>query len=352
MIGVTDVRIERVIHAEGRYVAGAVDGTVLTSSDGVDWGAVVLDAEPDLNLRNWMRGVAYGDGRWILAGDRGSIWHSPDAQTWARLTFGDSTGFQDVHHDDGLWVLVGNAGDVRTSPNGIDWTKRVSGTTARIRTVHHAEGIWVTAGHAGEVLTSTNAASWVLRRRQVSSSANEQLWDVGFGAGRWVAVGQKGAGATALLLTSTNGVAWTEVPAVGSTLQSVHCFDGLWVATGQSGTLLTSPDGVIWTTQAAFTGTSLADSIRIDGRWTLVGSLGLIARGIDPTAVVLSLVAQGTEQLEVSWPSEAVGWVLESAPTVDGEYGQVQVVPTVAAGRKQVLIPRTGSQAFFRLGVD
>ena len=267
--------------------------------------------------------------------------------------FNDTTGFQSVHYADNLWLLVGNNGDLRTSTNGLSWTRRTSGTTARIRAAFYANGTWVTVGVAGEVLTSTNAVNWSLRRRQASAQANEQLLDVEFGNGLWVAVGQKGATPDALMLTSGDGRVWTEVPVNGSVLQSVHYHDDLWVATGQLGTALTSTNGADWDLLPPFTSTSLADSILVDGTWTMVGSLGLITRGLptlDP--VTLSILRQESGQVVLSWPAEPAGWEAWSAAHPQGPYAKLGLNPVVIGDRNQLTLPGTGAQGFFRLGTD
>lgn len=352
-LGVTDNRIERIAHANGISVAGAVNGTVVTSTNGIHWKSATVDTAPDLNNRNWIRGVAFGNGQWILTGDRNSIWRSPDASTWTRMQFNDTTGFQSVHYANNLWLLVGNRGDIRTSVNGIAWTRQNSGTTSRIRAIDHANGTWVTVGVGGEILTSTDAQTWTLRRRQVSPPAAEELWDVEFGDGRWVASGQKGSRPDALILTSTDAQTWIEVPVNGSVLQSVHHHEDLWVATGQLGTVLTSRNGTQWDVVPQFTGVSVADSQLVDGIWTLVGNFGLIARGTHPaTPVVLSLLREETGHFVLGWPQTAAGWQVHRADQLQGPYLKYDGVPVLVDGKNQLIIPNTGDQGFFRLGIE
>jgi len=63
-----------------------------------------------------------------------------------------------------------------------------------------------------------------------------------YGNGRFVAVGNKGT-----VLTSPDGIAWTNQPAVTSRiLYSITSGEDAYVAVGQEGTIITSMDGAAW----------------------------------------------------------------------------------------------------------
>lgn len=109
------------------------------------------------------------------------------------------------------FVAVGEG--IFTSPDGITWTERQSGGTSRLEDVAWKGGQFVAVGGEGTVLTSPDGATWT---RQVTPSATwPELWGVAASGDRLVAVGRQYIPVTgdhvSLVLTSTDGVVWTEV---------------------------------------------------------------------------------------------------------------------------------------------
>ncbi len=97
----------------------------------------------------------------------------------------------------------------------------------------------VAVGLDGSILTSPNADDWT-----VSQRSGDDLWDVIWAEGQWVAVG---GGAGPRVSVSANGVDWQDVPVPGDNyLLSVSWASGRFVAVGIHDTRLYSDDGVSW----------------------------------------------------------------------------------------------------------
>jgi hypothetical protein len=158
------------------------------------------------------------------------------------------------------------------------WTVFHSGTMENLYNVAYANGLWVAVGANGTILTSTNGTSWTSR----TSGTTNGLWGVAYANGLWVAVGNSGT-----ILTSPDGTSsWTSRSSgTSENLRGVAYADGLWVATGGSGTILTSPDGTSsWTPRTSGTTVFLYNVAYANGLWVAVGNSGTIstARVITP----------------------------------------------------------------------
>lgn len=112
----------------GVTVAAGTGGTILTSSDGINWAHV------NSGTSEWLLGVAYGVGRFVIVGDHGSILTSVDGQNWSRVsTTGTNQRLNNVIFGDALFVAVGEEGAIVTSVDGLTWMARESGTTKWLR---------------------------------------------------------------------------------------------------------------------------------------------------------------------------------------------------------------------------
>ena len=153
------------------------------------------------------------------------------------------------------------------------WTSRSSGTTEHLYDVVYGGGLWVVVGNGGTILTSTDGITWTSR----SSGVSQNLRNVAYGGGMWVAVGFSGT-----ILTSTNGITWTS-RASGTTqnLWGDAHDGGLWVVVGNGGTILTSTDGITWTSRASGVSLNLNDVAHGGGMWVAVGLSGTILTSPD-----------------------------------------------------------------------
>ncbi len=144
-------------------------------------------------------------------------------------------------------VAVGEAGLILHAPSRghheANWVERRSGVRADLRGVVYGGNRWVVVGDNGTILTSSGAAA---RWEAVTSGVDVDLYSVAFGVGLYVAVGGE-LGKDGVVLTSTDGLSWTEqeVPEVDELRRVIH--DGrFFVAVGGGGARLVSDDGVLW----------------------------------------------------------------------------------------------------------
>jgi hypothetical protein len=116
----------------------------------------------------------------------------------------------------------------------------------------------------------------------VPSGTTNFLWSVAFGNGLFVATGDSGT-----ILTSSNGQAWTPAASgVTNSLRGVTYGQGQFIAVGQAGAIITSTNGTDWSAQVSGTANRL--------NAVTLGGFGFIAVGLNGTVL---LSTNGTQWL-------------------------------------------------------
>lgn len=250
-----------IAYGEGKVVCVGYTDSVYTSTDGDSWKGHPLDS----GLTN-LYSVIWADGRFVAVGHPGLILTSDDGVSWKTQTPPTSaTLILDITYGNGQYLAVsGYWRDTKilSSSNAILWTSRDSGLPNGngLETVVWGNNKFVAAGIDGAIAESPDGNSWT----SLTSGKAEALSAVAWGAGIFVAVGN---GDSAVILTSSNGIDWTEQLLARDTVISID--DVIWavdrfVAVGwhnvkQLSTILTSFDGITWTKQTSGTDQALSN---------------------------------------------------------------------------------------------
>ena len=227
-----------IAYGNGRYVSTGQSGTIFASPDSIGWFGRAA-AIPDVLL--WS--VTFTDGSFVTTGSN-TVLFSTDGVNWGgcRLPTGDyliASAF-----GNGTWVTAGTRGTVFTSINGKDWTDRsMRDGGGDIYSVCFGKGRFVAICNGTveplrtSILSSADGAAW----KRVASFTTP-LWKVICGDDRFVAVGDNGT-----VITSTDGREWTaQTSPTTKKLNAVAGGNNAFVAAGEGGTLLTSKDGYSW----------------------------------------------------------------------------------------------------------
>ncbi len=219
------------------------DGAVLvTSTGGGAWQPLAMQAICPSCRR--LRAVAFGNGRFIVGGDRGTILSSPDAAVWtlaAANVFGDLTEpqwhtaeeLQGLTYADGQFVAVGDLGSILTSTDGKAWTPRSTPRGMRhFAVVTYGHETFVAAGPYGTLWISRDGVDW----REVGSPGGDVLnglVGMTYGHGQFAGVG------FGTIRTSTDGVTWRERSAIpAADLKRIAYGNGRFVAVGNGNVLV------------------------------------------------------------------------------------------------------------------
>jgi hypothetical protein len=115
---------------------GHILGRIAYSADGTTWTTIAL---PDTGDDDHIQSVAWGSDKWIIGGDYGRIKYSEDGKNWTEVndtTFpterveikeptGSSFGpvsIRGIAWGNNKWVAVGTNGQIAYSADGITWT--------------------------------------------------------------------------------------------------------------------------------------------------------------------------------------------------------------------------------------
>ncbi|MCE7067142.1 T9SS type A sorting domain-containing protein [Dyadobacter sp. CY326] len=149
------------------------------------------------------------------------------------------------------------------------WTGLTLTPEQQLHDVAYGAGKYVAVGANNIIRTSTNGATW--ETQQSGLSNNGTLYGIVFAHNLFVAVGSQG-----MILTSPDGISWsTKSLGTGQILRSVTFGYESFVIVGSAGALLTSPDGQNWTPRPSGVD-NLNDVAYVNYTFIAVGSQGVI----------------------------------------------------------------------------
>ena len=204
-----------------------------------------------------------------------------DVTTWLNRTpAGLNTGLHDGVWSGSLFVAVGDLGKIVSSPDGITWTARTSGTTQRLNGVSWDGSRFLAVGDGGTILSSANGSSW-----SSLHSGPEGAWlhDVSYSGTRYVAAGSQFPANTAYMLTSVDGVSWTEnatLPQNGRSISGLAWSGQLFVASAMAesfpneAAVMVSQDGLTWVEVIVSTESPTTLCVLWDGNRFIAGGIG------------------------------------------------------------------------------
>jgi hypothetical protein len=274
------------------FVVVGEGGTILTSTDGEEWLAA------DSGTTRPLYSVAASSGSFVAVGGGLGIGfqvilRSEDGRTWSPQTVPDIPDMfaplQGVAHGGQEWRAVGRSGGALVSTDGMHWEKVITGTKGELTGIGYGHGRFVAVGgvlsDAGLLLTSVEGGPWL-----VVIDAPRTYRSAAYGNGVFVIAGSEG------LLRSTDGTNWVrEVYPVlpGNLMQPLNDVvfaNGLFVAVGDLGTIVHSTDGSRWE-RTDFGVENINGLVYGDGKFVAVTSLGITGalscvstNGIDWTA--------------------------------------------------------------------
>ncbi len=231
---------------------------IYSSIDGVTW----TNASPSRN--ETLRGVAYGNGRFVAVGEEGIIWSSADGLSWSVLQLVSEKDLREVQFNGSSFLAVGDSGTALLSADGVNWQERslTDGNTT-------ANGVSFFKDTAGSGLTVLNGKWTVMTSWLFLNNSGRILWNSDTGNSWSIVSGtyfdndftplkltSVGQGSTALVFPlhntqpkfrySSDGVVWNEKvlgPALAGSLRGGAEGKGRIVLVGEKGQIFTTADG-------------------------------------------------------------------------------------------------------------
>ena len=190
-----------------RFVAVGESGLIIWSVDGHTW------SQPGSPTSNELRALAVGANRIVAVGRAGTILWSADGIAWAPAQSPTIADIFSLTYFQGRFVAIDDDGWVLDSVDGISWQKRALlpsyPSYGSILGIGASSGLLVAVGFdvtlvapGGAVIyTSADGASWQKQTPPVPT-----LRMAAFGGDQWVAVGDS------VIIQSANGLTWNQVP--------------------------------------------------------------------------------------------------------------------------------------------
>jgi len=160
----------------------AVEQTIFSSSDGKEWNEFAKSNSGQL------RGLAWGNGTYVVVGDNGIIGTSQNEIYWTRVISGVSDNLNGVVYGRNVFVAVGDHGTITTSSDGTNWTFRMSGTINNLYGIDFGSGVFVAVGDNGTILTSSDGVAWTKK----NSGTAKRLYGVTHGNNTFIIAGSSG----------------------------------------------------------------------------------------------------------------------------------------------------------------
>jgi hypothetical protein len=235
-----------VTYGDGRFVAvggggwskDSQSGHILVSTDGRNW------SEPK-QLPFRVNPVVHAGRRFVAGGPERTLWHSDDGLAWTKGAQADAPGlpgwalwFRHGAYGNGTYVFMGEAGakkELYWAMASADGTQVAFRTDLpQLRALAFGAGVFVAVGH-GMIVTSADGKDW---RKQERPAEEKFDWIQWTGRG-FLAGGGKG------VLSSADGLTWQPSPLrpPGRVLWS----DGVrFIASAWPGKMFFSADGRTW----------------------------------------------------------------------------------------------------------
>lgn len=308
---------------------------VMMSHDSGSWAVV---SEPPK-----LAAVQFANDSFLAVGNSGTILRSNDGVLWQTAMSGTTSDLSDIASSGNVTIAIGTFGTILRSSNGIDWTRQISPTRVHLTGAVFAQGLFVVVGGfqvtAGDgtlaaapraLLSSPDGITWsehknvsiasligddsmnlatsgiahmswtsskpvIPARPPQPPTSGSALYDVAFGAGRFVAVGghePRVQPSSRTILSSIDGKTWSGRGVFNSTLlRGVTFGNGLFVAV-DSVSVISSQNATAWN-QVFFPFPSVVHKVGFGGNtFVVVGTNGLIETS--PTATNWVVRKSGT----------------------------------------------------------
>ncbi|MGC9034344.1 MAG: hypothetical protein ACP5K7_00720 [Verrucomicrobiia bacterium] len=210
-------------------ITNYVGTNILITTNYVSGLGVIWNAAPRFNT-NTFQGVCKWHNQFYISGDNGLIFSSANGTNWTRITTPTTNSLSGLAGSSNAIVAVGAKGTILFSSNGNNWSSVNSGTTNWLYKVRYLNTNYIIVGNTGTIMTSADGLNWTPR----NSGTTKWLTDVTYLNGVYYVVGLQG-----IVLISTDLINWRPMQTIsGKSLYGIATLDGQIVACGIEGIIL------------------------------------------------------------------------------------------------------------------
>lgn len=259
-----------ITYGNGLYVAVGGDGSIVTSTDTVNWAPRISGVKDSLSH------VVWNGKLFVVVGYSGIILTSQDGIQWKRSDSGVSQfNLFDVIWDGSQFVAAGglvNSGIILSSPDGVTWTTRFSNDNRGwFQSITSNGNVLVTAGWDSSkskdiIYTSEDMKDWL----RSETDTTEGIYDITWNGKIFAATDYNGA-----ISTSSDGKQWTtKLLDNAFSLNNIFWDGKQFIASGWRGPIFTSTDGVEWRRIGSYEG--ISSIIKHDDKYIAVSGYSVI----------------------------------------------------------------------------
>jgi hypothetical protein len=205
--------IRGIAWGDNRFIAVGHKARVASSDDGISWQGW---DESQFEGKSILC-VTYGGDRFIAAGDSGKMNFKWNAGNWEKVTetrFGEKNILAIAHGNPGgqaLFVAAGTDGQLAWSSNAWEWNWVDAGFGgSTIYGLAWGNNVFVAVGDQGKIAWSSDGKTWQLATQNAFNSSG--VLGVAFGSGIFLAAGHDGK-----MAASADGISWQAIlPGTGA----------------------------------------------------------------------------------------------------------------------------------------
>lgn len=199
--------------------------------------------------------VAWGAKGYIAVGTSGEIVRSTDGLNWTQVNSGTTKWLHRVICTSrGRYIVLGNE-TILISDDGINWTKKESGITTGSPLFYdiaydYDNGCYTIVCAENSTVTSTDEGeTWI--PHDAAFDNGYYMHSICYGKGQYVMIDPGTTTKAAKILTSTDGINWTEhslnieIPKLHE-INCIRYFNNQFWAVGYAGLIMKSDDGITW----------------------------------------------------------------------------------------------------------
>jgi hypothetical protein len=222
--------IRTIAYGAGVYVAGSYFGKFFISKNGYEWYMIQrfqhgnATTTSPTNSTQSINKIIYANGKFVAVGDTGSVSTSTDGLSWSNQSGLSSTTFGTASANDICWtgskfIVIGDSGNCATSTDGVTWTYQSGLKSTTFGTVNgvvcsYGNSVCVVWGSNGAIATSPDGITWTYRSNTISAisaTCNPVVNSaITFDGTRFIAVWTDSTSSfSAKIIYSNDGITWT-----------------------------------------------------------------------------------------------------------------------------------------------